>query len=266
MLENVLIYLVIGIIAGLLAGTLGIGSGIFLVPALAFVFAHQHFAPSVIMHLAAGTSLAAIAVTTLRGLFVHLKQKSPFWSVYKPIFPGVLVGTICGAILAFYLHSRTLSIIFGIIIFLLGVKMFFPLPTAGKRKLPGTFVCSAVGFFIGTKSGLLGLGGGSMSTPFFTHYGVSLRQSIVVATAVSVTVSIVGAISFAITGMFSTDLPHWSTGYIYWPAWLGIITGSLAFVPSGVKLSNTLPIDALRRVFAVFLLVVGVHMLYIVWI
>lgn len=265
MLEDIAIYLIIGIVAGILSGTLGIGSGVFLVPAFAFVFGREHFSPDIIMHVAAGTSLATIAVTTTRALFSHLKRNIPFWPVYKHLFPGVVVGTVAGAVLAHYLHSQTLSIIFGVIVFLLGLKMFFPLPESGKRKLPGTFGCSSVAFLIGGKSGLLGLGGGAMSTPFLTHFGVSMRQSVVVATAVSVTVSTVGAISFMFTGMYATHMLTWSTGYVFWPAWLGVIVGSLTFVPLGVKLSHRLPTVILRRVFAVFLCVVGVHMLYLVW-
>ncbi|MCB1826938.1 MAG: sulfite exporter TauE/SafE family protein [Coxiellaceae bacterium] len=266
MLEDIAIYIVIGIIAGLLAGTLGIGSGVFIVPALAFVFAREHFPPSLIMHMAAGTSLMCIAVTTVRALMSHLKRNVAFWSVYKRLYPSIIVGTISGAILSHYLHSRTLSIIFGIIVFLLGIKMFFPLPKSESRHLPGTLGCSTAGFLIGAKSGLLGLGGGALSTPFLTHYGVSLRQSVVVATAVSVTVSTVGAISFMLTGIDAQSVLAWTTGYVYWPAWFGVIVGSLTFVPLGVKLSHRLPTDILKRIFAVFLCVVGVHMLYVVWI
>jgi len=265
MLENIAIYFVIGICAGILSGMLGIGSGVFVVPALAFVFAREQFSPNIIMHIAAGTSLATIAVTTSRALLGHLKHKVSFWPVYKRIFPGVVMGTIAGAVLAHFLHSRTLSILFGVIVFLLGLKMFFPSVKEGSRKLPGTLGCSSVGFLIGGKSGLLGLGGGIMLTPFFTHFGMSMRQSVVVATAVSVTVSIVGAISFSIIGLHATGLPNGSTGYIYWPAWLGIIVGSVSSVPLGVWLSHRTPTMILRRVFAVFLLIVGVHMLYIVW-
>jgi len=125
MLEDIAIYLLIGIIAGILAGMLGIGSGVFVVPALAFVFGREHFPPALIMHVAAGTSLATIAVTTTRALLSHLKRKIPFWFVYKRLFPGVIVGVVAGAVLAHFLHSHTLSIIFGVIIFLLGLKMFF---------------------------------------------------------------------------------------------------------------------------------------------
>ena len=265
MLEDVAIYFVIGIIAGIMAGMLGIGSGVIVVPALAFVFSRENFSPSIIMHVAAGTSLATIAVTTSRALLGHLKRKVLVWPIYKRIFLGVIIGTVAGAVLAHFLHSRTLSIIFGIVLVLLGLKMFFPSAKEGHRKLPGTLACSSVGFLIGGKSGLLGLGGGALSTPFFTHYGVPIRQSFVVATAVSVTVSTVGAISFIVTGMYADKLPHWSTGYIYWPAWIGVIAGSLSAVPLGIWLSHRLPVPVLRRIFAVLLTLLGLHILYVIW-
>ena len=265
MLEDIAIYFSIGIVAGIIAGMLGIGSGVIVVPALVFVFSREHFTPNIIMHIAAGTSLATIAVTTSRALIGHLKRKVPVWPIYKRIFLGVILGTISGAVLAHFLHSHTLSIIFGIVLALLGLKMFFPSTKESGRTLPGTLGCSSVGFLIGGKSGLLGLGGGALSTPFFTHYGVPIRQSFAVATAVSVTVSVVGAISFIITGMYADQLPNWSTGYIYWPAWVGIIAGSLSSVPLGVWLSHRLPVALLRRVFAALLMLLGLHMLYVIW-
>ncbi len=263
MLENIVIYFFIGVIAGIVAGMLGIGSGAIVVPALAFVFTREQFSPGIIMHVAAGTSLATIAVTTSRALLKRLKHQVSIWPIYKRILPGILVGTVAGALLAHFLHSMTLSLLFGCVIFLLGVKMFFPSVKENHRTLPGTLGCSSVGFLIGSKSGLLGLGGGALSTPFFTHFGVPIRQSFALATAVSVTVAIVGSISFLLTGLHARGLPHWSTGYIYWPAWMGIIVGSLSSVSLGVWLSHRLSIPILRRIFSILLMLIGLHMLSI---
>jgi len=259
-------YFLVGTFAGTMSGLLGIGSGVILVPALAFLFHSQHFTTSIIMHVAGGTSLACMAITTSRSLYGHLRRNIPFWSIYRNFLPGVIIGTIGGAMLAHYLHSRTLRIIFGIVVLLFGIKMFFQKSSKlSKRQLPDAVGCSFVGLLIGGKSGLLGLGGGTFSIPFLTHCGVSMRQAVVVSSAIGMTVSIIGSVSFALTGMHAVGLPPRTIGYIYWPAWLGIIMGSLCFVPLGVKLSHYLRTVILRRVLATFLLIAGLHMLYVVW-
>ena len=259
-------YFLIGVLAGTMSGLLGIGSGVIVVPALAILFRYQHFTSPLIMHMAAGTSLASMVITTSRSLYGHLRRQIPFWPIYRKFMPGVIFGTIVGAVIAHYLHSRTLGIIFGIVVFLLGIRMFFQKSSKlSKHHLPGTLGCSGIGFIIGGKSGLLGLGGGTFSIPFLTYCSVSMRQAVVVSTAIGVTVAFIGSITFALTGMHSVGLPEWTTGYIYWPAWLGIIVGSLCFVPLGVWLSHRLPTAILRRVFAIFLLIIGIHMLYVVW-
>jgi uncharacterized protein len=263
MLEDILIYLVIGMVAGTLSGMLGIGSGVIVVPALALVFVHENFSPAIIMHLAAGTSLASMVVTTSRALYGHLNRRMVVWPIYRRIFPGIIVGTVFGAIFAHYLHSSVLIIVFGVLVFLMGIKMLLPAPKRGDHPLPGVLGCSTTGFFIGAKSGLLGLGGGSVSIPFLTYFDTPMRQAVTVSCAVGLTVALVGTFSFILTGLHSSNLPHGSLGYVYWPAVLGIISGSVLFVPLGIKLSHALPTVILRRFFSIFLMIVSLHMFHV---
>jgi len=260
--EYILIYLLIGICAGTLSGLLGIGSGVFVVPALAYVFSQQNFPPDLVMHVAAGTCLANMVFTTLRSLLVHLKRQVRFWHIYRKMGWGVIVGTLLGALFANQLHTQTLRILFSVVLFFSAINMFLPFSSNQQRHLPGSIGCSLAGLLIGGKSGLLGIGGGSVSVPFLRYFGVSIREAIVVSSAIGVTVSIIGSVSFAFIGFGNPELPAWTTGYIYWPAWLGIFLGSLFFVSLGAKLSHLLPAHALHYLFAVFLLIVGVHMLY----
>lgn len=266
MIAVMIIYFLIGVFAGLFSGLLGIGSGVFVVPALVFVFSRQQFfPPDLIMHVAAGTCLAGMVFTTSRSLLSHLQRQVSFWGFYKKLAPGLMVGTILGALFADSIHSQTLSIIFSIVIFLSGMKMFFRFELKVPRSFPGNVVCSIAGLIIGGKSGLLGLGGGSISVPFLRYFNVPIRQTIAVSSAIGVTVSIIGSVSFGLTGLDAVGLPSWMTGYIYWPAWFGLFLGSLIFVPLGVKLSHYLSAKILHRIFAVFLLLVSVYMLYVVW-
>jgi len=258
-------YFLVGAIAGTLSGLLGIGGGIIIVPALVFIFHQQHFSSIYIVHMAAGTSLAIIVLTSFQSLMAHLHRSISFWMIYRPFVPGVIVGTLGGAVLAYFLHSHTLEFIYAIVVLLMAVKMFFyKVSTELSDQLPGRIGCSFAGAVIGGTSGLLGLGGGAFTIPFLTHCRVSMRQTVVVACAFGATISIVGALSFAVTGMFAKGLPAWTTGYIYWPAWFSVVLGSLIFVRIGASLSHRMPTAILRRVFAFFLLNVGFHMLYLI--
>lgn len=266
MFIGMVIYFFVGMFAGTVVGLLGIGSGVLIVPALVYVFSLQGVIPAdITMQVAAGTSLASIFLSTSRALLVHLKHKIEIWTIYRRLFIGVVIGTLAGAVLSHHLSSRVLSIIFGIVIFILGVKMFLPPGKEAHRRLPSDFWCHLVGLLIGTKSGLLGLGGGSVSTPFLTHYGVSMRRSVVTSTAISATISAIGTVTFIVMGHFTPGLPEWTIGYVYLPAWLSISVGSLLFVPFGVWLSHRTPVLVLRRIFATTLLLIGLHMLYITW-
>jgi len=254
-------YFFIGVLAGTLSGLLGIGGGIVVVPGLALLFSLQDMPSALIMHMAAGTSLAIMIFTASRSLLAHLKRHIPFWNIYRQLFPTIIVGVVGGVVFAHFLHSNLIEIIFAIFLLLVAIRMFFMRRYEGEHRLPGQFGMSAMGVAIGVKSGLLGVGGGALAVPFLTHCHVPMRQVVVISSAVSLTVALVGAVSFAITGLHAQGLPAWSLGYINCKAWLPVALGSMLFAPLGVKLSHYLSTHILRRIFAVFLVVVSFHML-----
>jgi len=257
-----LVYFIIGTVAGTLSGLLGIGGGLLVVPALAFVFTqHAIVVPELVMHVAAGTSLTVMIATTARSMWSHAKKGVHFWPIYQQLMPGVIVGTVCGAVLAHFLHSKMLGLIFAIFILLVALKMLLQRKTNPTRQLPGRFGMKLCGFAIGAKSGLLGVGGGALTIPLLTYCNVSMRVAVVVSIATGMTVAIIGSISFLLSGLHASGLPPQTIGYIYWPACLSAAFGSVLFAPLGAKLSHILPVDLLKRLFGLFLLVVGVHML-----
>ena len=258
----ILSYFLIGAFAGTMSGLLGIGGGMVVVPGLVFMFAIMKMPSSIIMHMAIGTSLAVMVITTTRALMAHLRYRIKFWSIYRRIAPGVILGTIIGAFLAHFLHSQVLKIVFAVYVLLVALKMLLERKPNPRRQLPGPVGMSLTGVVIGTKSGLLGLGGGSISIPFLIFCNVAMRTAVVVTLAIGVTIAIVGSTSFAISGLYATGLPDWSTGYIHWPAWAFVAAGSLLFAPIGAKLSHRLPAPILKRVFALFLLLVAVQLLF----
>jgi uncharacterized membrane protein YfcA len=253
---------VLGMLAGTLSGLLGIGGGLVVVPGLLYLFAHNVSMPNdALMHMAVGTSLAVMIVTTLRSLLSHLKRDVEFWSIYKPIMPGVIIGTILGALLAHYLQSRSLEIVFAVFILILSIRLLFPAKVNSLRKLPGNRALSVFGLLVGAKSGLLGVGGGALTIPFLTHSNVNIRQAVVVSAATGLTVACIGTVCFILNGWWAVGLPAWSTGYIYWPAWLPMVLGSIVFAPLGTRLPHHLPAPLLKRFFGVFLVLVAIRML-----
>jgi uncharacterized membrane protein YfcA len=244
-----------------MSGLLGVGGGTLIVPSLAYLFEWQQFPQENIMHLAIGTSLAVIFISTLRALYAHRRYLADFWSIYRHLLLPVIIGTVIGAIAAHFLHSNVLSLIFGSFVFLVSIKMFLGKALGHRLTLPGQFGMWTIGLAIGGKSGLLGVGGGALAIPFLTHCNVSIRTAVAVSIGIGITVSLVGSLTVSMVSFHVSGLPPWSTGYIYWPAWAGVSLGSLLMVPVGAALSHRLPVAILRRIFAFFLLIISVHMI-----
>lgn len=256
----IFMYILLGAFAGTMSGMLGIGGGVIVVPGLAWLFGLQHFPHNLIMHMAAGTSLAVMIGTTLRALYAHRRHKTKFWHIYRRLLPGVIIGVILGAILAHYLHSYVIALIFATFILLISLHMLFGTQVNPRRNLPGSVGMWGAGLVVGGKSGLLGVGGGSVMVPFLLFCNVEMRTAMVVSIATSLTVAMVGTVAVGLTGMYAQGLPAWSLGYIYWPAWIAVVVGSILFAPLGAALSYRISVPLLRRIFAVFLLLVSLHL------
>lgn len=256
-------YLLLGIFSGFFSGLLGVGSGIIVVPFLAYFFAKIDFPAANVMHLAISTSLAIIFTATLRGLFAYYQPGIKFWPLFQRFLPSLIIGSIGGAILGHYLHSRSLEIIFGFFVLLMAIKMLFETDEAKTQKLPGNLVLSSFGIFTGLQSGLLGLGGAVFMVPFLMHFGVNKHVVRMNALACGVLTSLVGTIAMIIIGAQVSDLPPWSIGYVYAPAWVMCSIGTLVTVPYGSRLAYHAPVVLLRRIFVVFLLMIAARLLWV---
>ena len=255
-------YLLLGIFAGLLSGLLGIGGGLIVVPGLVFLFLHTPIPHPLIMHMAVATSLATMILTSIRALEQHILRKITFWEVFRRLLPGIIAGTVLGAVLAIFLNTRVLEILFGLFVLFISIRLLIPKEFKGRHQLPGNFGMTIAGLLVGAKSGLLGVGGGALTIPFLTYCNIPIRNAVVVSAATSLTVAIIGTLTFMISGYNDAELPSWSTGFIYWPAALPIMISSVIFTPLGVKLSHYLPATILSKILGVFLLIVSFQMLW----
>jgi len=260
-LSEILIYLVTGAFVGFAAGLLGIGGGLIIVPVLTLVFGYHFASPEHIVHLAIGTSLATILITSLSSVRAHHALKGVRWDIVKLLVAGVLLGAFIGGWASQFFESRTLGIIFGVIELFIAMNMLLDFKPSPHRELPGLPVNTVAGSIIGGLSSLVGIGGGTLTTPYLVWNNITMHQAIATSAAVSLPVAFAGTIGFLIAGMSAENLPNYATGYIYWPAFFGIVAASVLTAPLGAKAAQKVSIKLLKRVFGVFLLILAAKML-----
>ena len=260
-LSTLLFYLTLGLFAGVMAGLLGVGGGLIIVPTLAWIFHHQQVDDAIIMHLAIGTSLATIVVTSISSVRAHHRRGAVLWPIFWRLTPGIVVGAWLGAAIADALPSAVLSKVFAVFVLTVAAQMGFGAKPAPHRELPGTTGMLTAGGVIGAVSAIVGIGGGSLTVPFLTWCNIAIRQAVATSSACGLPIALAGALGFVVTGLNATGRPDWSLGYVYGPALVGITLTSMLSAPLGAKLAHTLPTEMLKKVFAAFLTLVGVKML-----
>lgn len=260
-MEAWIAYLALGAVAGVMAGLLGVGGGLLIVPVLVWLFIRQGVEPAVITHLAIGTSLATIVPTAIASARAHHRHGAVRWDLVARVAPGVMLGALAGATLAEFLSSDALRRVFGAFEIGLAVYMLLNVRPAPHRPLPGGLGLSSGGGVIGLVSALLGIGGGSLSVPYLVWFNVAVRHAIGTAAAVGLPIALAGAGGFMIHGWQAEGLPAWSAGYVHGPSLLGVALASFLTAPIGARLTHTLPVPTVRKLFAVLLMVLGIRML-----
>jgi len=260
MIVTVLISCVIlGSIVGFLAGLLGIGGGLIIVPALVYLLPMVGVSNEVIMPMALGTSLAAIVITSSSAALAHHKKENIPWPLARQL---MILIALSGAFIAHYLSSEVLTRFFSLVVIVLAAYMLLSINASKERSLPATYLLQLLSFITGIISSLMGIAGGAILVPSLSFLGLPVRHAIGIATACGVMVALFGSIGYIITGFNHPNLPHWSIGYIYLPALLGIVITSSLFAPVGVKYAGKLPVKTLKKFFAVFLVVVAIKMMF----
>ncbi len=261
MMTIVLMYVLVGVVAGVLAGLLGIGGGLVIVPMLVFCFTRQGIPDDVIMHLALGTSLASIMFTAVSSFRAHHRRGAVHWEVVRKIVIGIFTGTFIGTCIAAELPTRYLKGFFVVFLYYVGVQMLTNQKPRPSRQIPGRTAMFGVGNAIGVVSSLVGIGGGTLSVPFMVWCNMSVHHAIGTSAAIGFPIAVAGSIGYVYNGLTVQGLPELSVGYVYLPALVGIVVTSVMTAPLGVRLAHRLPVDRLKRIFAVLLLAVGTRML-----
>ncbi|HWU82789.1 MAG TPA: sulfite exporter TauE/SafE family protein [Methylophilaceae bacterium] len=255
-----LLYLLAGALAGLLSGLFGVGGGLIIVPILVALFSLQHFPDAHIMHLALGSSLATIVVTSLASASAHHRRDNVDWAVVGRISPGIVLGTLLGTQLATCLDSDGLKAIFAIFVLAVATQMLLNLRPNPHRQLPGSLLTSLVGGVIGIVSSLVGIGGGTLSVPFLLYCNTAIHRAIGTSAAIGLPIALAGATGYVLAGWGQINLPQYSVGFLYLPAVAGIALASSLTAPFGVMLAQRFSAKGLKRLFAILLYGIGVKM------
>lgn len=252
-----------GAAAGFAGGLFGIGGGFVVVPALILILPILGAQPDQLTHLAIGTSLATIIFTSLRSAHSHSARDAVDFAVLKSWAPWVVAGTILGALVANFVSSSTLALIFGISV--LAFATHFLIPAFHERKLmtamPSGAARAGVAGGLGVLSALLGIGGGTITTLVMTSCGIPIHRAIGTASGMGAIIAVPGTLGFIAIGLDQPELPPGSLGYVNLPAAFGIIVASVLVAPLGVAAAHMLSPKLLRLVFGLYLIVVGVTMI-----
>lgn len=258
---TLLSYLVLGAAVGVVAGLFGVGGGLIIVPALVMLFGYQQIFPDSAVHVAIGTSLATIIVTSIASTRAHHKHGAVVWEAVRGLAPGLLAGTLLGALIADQLSTQALRWVFGVFELAVAAQIVLDAKPSPHRTLPGLAGMSVVGTFIGAVSSLIGIGGGTLTTPFLLWCNKTIHSAVATSAACGLPIAVGGAISYIIVGWDITDGTDYTTGYVYWPAAAGIAAATLVFAPVGARLAHRLPRRTLKLWFAALLAFLGVRML-----
>jgi uncharacterized protein len=256
MIELLLLFAAVGLVSGLIAGLFGLGGGVVIVPVLLYTFAQVGYSSEILTHLAIGTSLGCIVITSISSSRTHWQKGAVKKELVLPMVPGVLVGGWLGGVWASHLSGLYLQLAFAGFMVFVAITMLMTVSKA-YFSLPGRLGLSSAGLIIGSVASLFGVGGGSMTVPYLSLCGVPMARAVATSAVLGGAIAVSGVISYVVQGWGNPQLPEYSSGYLYWPAFVGIVVCSAPAARFGAKLAHRLPADKLQRAFAVVLLLIA---------
>lgn len=253
----------LGICTGFLAGLLGIGGGMIMVPFLTFMLSQRGVDANLTVKMAIATSMATIIFTSISSVRAHHKRGAVRWDLVKGLAPGIVLGSMIASLGVFaILKGANLAIFFGLFVGFSATQMFLDKKPAPSRQVPGTAGLVAAGSAIGFLSGLVGAGGGFISVPFMAWCNVAIHTAVATSSALGFPIALANVLGYVLSGMSVTGLPDDAIGYIWVPALVVIALCSVFTAPLGAKAAHSLPVKKLKRIFAMILYALAAYMLY----
>lgn len=252
----------VGACAGVLAGLLGVGGGIIVVPALAYLLPKMGVADDLVMHLAIGTSLSTIVSTALSSAWAHYRQGHVDAELSRRLGLGIVFGASSAGLASGWVPAWALKLGFLGFMTLVSARMLLSIEPKKQFQMPGARGLFAVGSVIGAVATWLGIGGGTLTVPFLNACQVPMRRAIGTSAALGLPIAVSGALGFIVSGLPAPHLPPYALGYVYLPGFLVISLFSTVFAPLGAKASSKVPVETLKRAFGVVLLIAAIKLAY----
>jgi len=253
----------LGLGTGFLAGLLGIGGGMVLVPFLTHILSKQGVEPGLAVKMAIATSMATIVFTSLSSVRAHHQRGAVRWDLVQRLAPGIVLGSLAASLGVFaLLKGGFLAVFFALFVGFSAWQMLRNKKPAPSRQMPGTAGQLAAGGTIGFLSGMVGAGGGFISVPFMVWCNVPIHQAVATSAALGFPIALANVVGYIIAGQSVEGLPTGALGYVYLPALAVIATASVLMAPLGVKAAHAMPVKQLKRVFAFILYMLAAYMLH----
>lgn len=259
--DSLMVLVPVGAFAGLLAGLFGIGGGVVTVVVLALVLPDLMTATDRVMHVALGTSLAAIVLTASASTLAHHRRRAVAWSVVLRFAPAVALGALIGGRVAHWIPDQALRYLFAFFLLWVALRLWRRAAAPPTAAMPGTAGLAAVGTSIGLLSAWTGIGGGSLTGPFLMSRGVRAANAVATSAAVGLPLALAGTAGYVWSGWQVVGLPVPSFGFVYWPAALVLGLAAMFVAPLGARLAHALPERALKTAYAVLLVVAALKLL-----
>lgn len=250
-----------GACAGFLAGLLGIGGGMIMVPFMTIILEAKDFPAEYVVKMAVATSLATICFTSLSSVRSHHKHGAVLWPVARVLAPGILVGALIGAQIAAALPTRVLGWVFSLFIAYSATQMILDRKPKPSRTLPGAAGMFGMGNVIGLLSSVVGAGGAFVSVPFMTWCNVKIHQAVATSAALGFPIALAGTLGYIWAGRGLPDMPPGAFGYLYLPGLLVIAATSILTAPLGARTAHRMDIKPLKRAFGVVLYLLAAYFL-----
>lgn len=253
----------LGLATGFLAGLLGIGGGMLMVPFITLILSQRGVSNDLSIKMAIATSMATILFTSISSVRAHHLRGAVRWDLVKGLAPGIVLGAAIASLGVFaLLKGSKLAIVFGVFVAFSATQMFLDRKPAATRQMPGTAGQLAAGSVIGFLSGLVGAGGGFISVPFMAWCNIAIHNAVATSAALGFPIALANVVGYVIAGQSVAQLPSASFGYIWLPALAVIATCSVFTAPLGARAAHRLPVKKLKRIFASVLYLLGAYMLY----
>jgi uncharacterized membrane protein YfcA len=253
----------LGLGTGFLAGLLGIGGGMMMVPFITLILSGRAVGPDLAVKMAIATSMATIIFTSISSVRAHHKRGAVRWELVKGLAPGIILGGFIASLGVFaLLKGSSLALFFAVFVSFSATQMFLDKKPAPTRQVPGTAGLIGAGSVIGFLSGLVGAGGGFISVPFMAWCNVAIHNAVATSAALGLPIALANVVGYVVAGQSVQNLPPHSFGYIWLPALLVIACCSVLTAPLGARAAHKLPVKQLKRVFASILYLLAAYMLY----